>query len=152
MGVAVAAFVLLLEIGEQIPGEGQVEFVSLAAVADVHACLIVNSSLPRFLTKIFCGFFLQSGELSLQLSVRNFTCNAPQDGAGVILDHVSDQNAESGKGAGEGGHDHVRDAEGFGQGAGVQASGTAASDEDELAAISTALDGRYAASFLHGGG
>src|SRR5712691_7027033 len=101
MGVAVAALVFLLEFFLQIPRERQVEFVSLAAVADVHARLILHSSLPGFLTKIFCGFFLQSGELSLQLSVWNLACNPPQNGAGIILDHVADQNAESGKRARE---------------------------------------------------
>ncbi len=151
MGVAVAALVFLLEFFLQIPRERKVEFVSLAAVADVHARLIVHSSLPGFVVKIFCGFFLQSGELSLQLSVWNLACNAPQDGAGVVLHNIAEENAESGKGSRQRGHDHVRDAEGFGQGAGVQASGAAESDEGEVAGIATALDGDYADSFLHGG-
>src|SRR5258706_4318353 len=151
MMVAVAALVFLLEFFQEIPGERQVEFVSLAAVADVHARLIVHSSVPGFFAKIFRRLLFQSSELFRQLSVRNFARDAPQDGSGIILYDVADQNAESGKRAGEGGHDYVRDAESFGKGTCVEASGAAESDEREVAGIAAALDGDHAHGFFHGG-
>src|ERR1039458_4895217 len=83
--------------------------------------------------------------------MRDFAGDAPQHGTGIILDHIADQNAESGKRAGQGGHDHVRDAEGFGQGAGVEASGATEGDQGEVAGIAATLDGDHADGFLHGG-
>src|SRR5712691_3149707 len=102
MGVAVAALVFLLEFFLQIPRERQVEFVSLAAVADIDAALIVHSSLPRFFPEIACGLFSQGSEFLCETSVWNLARDAPQNGAGIIPDHVADQNAESGKRAREG--------------------------------------------------
>ena len=52
---------------------------------------------------------------------------------------------------GKRGDDDVRDAEGFGESAGVQASGAAEGDEREVARVAAALDGNYADGFLHGG-
>ena len=43
----------------------------------------------------------------------------------------------------------MRNAEGFGQGAGVQASGAAESDQGEVARVVSPLDGDYADGFLH---
>ena len=113
--------------------------------------LIVHFSLPGFVLKIFCGLFLQGREFSVQLRGWEFAGDAPEDGAGIIFDDVADQDAESGKRAGQRGHDHVRNAESFGQGAGVQASGAAEGYEREIARIAAALDGDYADGFLHGG-
>ena len=45
----------------------------------------------------------------------------------------------------------MRDAEGFGEGAGVEASGAAEGDEREVAGIAAALDGDDADGFFHGG-
>jgi hypothetical protein len=59
VGVAIAAVVFLVEVGEQIVAEREIEFVSLAAVAEVNAALIVNISLPGFVMKVFRGLFLQ---------------------------------------------------------------------------------------------
>src|ERR1700693_2994724 len=76
MGIAVAACVFLLEIGRQILGERQVEVVSLAAVADVHAPLIIHASLPGFLMKISCRLFFESSEFLRQTRVRNLIGHA----------------------------------------------------------------------------
>ena len=80
-----------------------------------------------------------------------FAGDAPEDGAGIILDDVAGQDAESGKRAGQGWHDHVGDAESLGQGAGVEASGAAESYERVIARIAAAFDGDDADGFLHGG-
>src|SRR5579864_7989903 len=45
----------------------------------------------------------------------------------------------------------MRDAEGFGQSAGVQASGAAEGDKSEVAGIASAFDRNDADGFLHGG-
>ena len=87
----------------------------------------------------------------IQLRGWEFAGDAPEDGAGVIFDHVADQNAESGERTGERGIDYVRDAESFGQGAGVKASSAAEGDEGEVPRIAATLDGNHADGFFHGG-
>src|SRR5580658_6092403 len=151
MGIAVAAVVFLLEISEQMPGEGKVQFVSLAAVAEVDAALVVNSSRPSFVVKIFRSSFLEGREFAIQSRDWEFARESPQHSAGVVFDDVAHQNADSGKRAGKRGHDHAWDAEGFGQGAGVEASGAPEGYQGEVAGIAAALDRDYADGFLHGG-
>src|SRR6202051_401156 len=151
MGVAVAAGVFFLKIGDQVLGEGNIEFVSLAAVAEVGGALIVHSSLPGFLMKILCGIFFQGCEFLGDAGVRKFIGTDAQDGAGIILDHIADQNAESGESAGEGGDDYLRDAKGFREGGRVKATGATESDEGKVAGIAAALDGDDADGFLHRG-
>jgi hypothetical protein len=46
MGVAIAALVLLVKIGEQILAERQVALVSLAAAANVEAPMRMHSTVP----------------------------------------------------------------------------------------------------------
>ena len=72
MGVAVAAVVFLFEIAQEILREGNVEFVSLAAVAEVDAAVVARASLPGFVAKIFGRGFFQGGEFAIQFAVREF--------------------------------------------------------------------------------
>ena len=67
MDVAVAAVVFLLEISQQILREREVEFVSLAAVAEVDAAVVVRTSLPGFVAKISCARLFRGGEFAIQL-------------------------------------------------------------------------------------
>ena len=128
-----------------------VEFVSLAAVADVDAAVEMRASLPGFMAKIFGGGFFQGGKFAIQLVGGNFAGDAPQHGARIIFHYVAGENAERGERAGKRGNDDVRDAEGVGEGAGVQASGAAEGDQREVARVAAALDGDDANGFLHGG-
>jgi hypothetical protein len=59
MDVSVAAVVFSLEIAEEIFCEGDVELVSLTAVADVDRAAVLRFALPGFVAKIFCGISLQ---------------------------------------------------------------------------------------------
>src|SRR5579862_7966155 len=151
MSVAVAAVVLLLKVTQKIFGEGDVEFVSLAAVADVDAAVVVRVSLPGLAAKIFRGRFLKLCEFAIQFGRGNFCCDARQDGAGIIFHDVAGENAERGQRARKRGDDDARDAEGFGESADVQASGAAEGDEREVARVAATLNGNYADGFFHGG-
>ena len=133
MGVAVAAVMFVLEVAEEIFGERNVEFVSLAAVADVDAAVVVRASLPGLVAKISCGSFFQSCEFAIQLRRGNFAGDSPEDCARIIFHDVAGKNAERGERAGKCGDDDVRNAEGFGESAGVQASSAAEGDEGEVA-------------------
>ena len=53
--VAVAALVLTAKIPDQGTGERDIQFVSLALVADVHAELVLDRARPFFLAEIFFG-------------------------------------------------------------------------------------------------
>src|ERR1035437_444249 len=149
--VAVAAVVFLLEIAQEIFRERDIELVSLAAVAEVDAAVVVRFSLPRFVAKISCGGIFQGGKFAIQLRGGNFAGDAPEDGAGIVLDDVAGENSESGQCARKRGDDDLRDAEGFGEGAGVQASGAAEGNEREVAGVAATLDRDNANGFLHGG-
>ena len=128
-----------------------VEFVSLAAVAEVDAAVVVRASLPGFFAKIFCGGFFQGGEFAIQFVGGNFSGDAPEDGARIIFHDVAGENAQGGECAGKRRDDDVRDAESFGESAGVEASGAAEGDQREVARVASALDGDDADGFFHGG-
>src|ERR1700733_1807596 len=125
MDIAVAAAVFLLEVVQEIFCERDVEFVSLAAVADIDAAIVVRYSPPAFLAKTSCGGFFQGGKFAIQFLRGNFAGDTPQDCAGIIFDHVAGEDAERGERAGKRRDDDVWNAESFGEGAGVQASGAA---------------------------
>src|SRR5258708_1523585 len=95
MGITIPPFMFPLKCFLQIPCERQVEFVSLTAVTDVDAWLIVNSPLPCFFLKNLRGLFLQSSKFSIQFRRWEFTSNPPQHRAPIILDHVPHQKPES---------------------------------------------------------
>ena len=111
---------------------------------------MVRASLPLFVAEIFGGGFFQGGEFAIQFRVRNFSGDSPQDGARIVFHDVAGENAEGRERAGERGDDDVRNAEGFGEGAGVEASGATEGDEGEVAGIASALDGDDADGFFHG--
>ncbi len=54
------------EITDQIAGVRDIQFVSLAPVANVHAALVLDRALPSFIPEICSGTAAQSGELGLQ--------------------------------------------------------------------------------------
>ena len=151
MRVAVAAVVFLLEIFQQIFCEREVEFVSLAAVAEVDAAVVVRFSGQASSRKSLAAVFSSAANSSIQLRAGNFLGDAPEDRARIIFHYIAGENAERGERAGEGGDDDLRDAEGFGEGAGVQASGAAEGDEGEVARVAAAFDGDDADGFFHGG-
>ena len=66
MGVAIAAAMFLLEVAQEIFREWKVEFISLAAIADVDAATEVRSSLPRLVAKIFRSIFFQGGKMCIR--------------------------------------------------------------------------------------
>src|SRR5229473_245047 len=104
MGIAVPACMFPLKCLLKISGERQVEFVSLAAVADVDALLIMNFPLPCLPVKIFLRSLFQCSELLRQARMWKLPSNPPQDRARVILDDVADQNSEGRQRAGQRGH------------------------------------------------
>src|ERR1051326_8989461 len=75
--ITVAAVMFLSESLQQIPSERDIQFVALAAVAEVDAAGEMRSSLPGFAGKIMCRSFLQRGEFSIQFCMRHFSVNAP---------------------------------------------------------------------------
>ena len=150
--VAVAAVMFLLEVAQEILREGEIEFVSLAAVAEVDTAAVIaevramlrGGNLSRLR-------FLQRGKfVSKSLACGISPADAPQNRSGIIFHDVACENAESGERAGQRGDDDVRDAESVGQGAGVEASRAAKGYEGEVARVAAALDGDDADGFLHG--
>ena len=132
--------------------EWDVEFVSLAAVADVDAAVEVGTSLPGFVAEIFGARLVRKAANSGSASASgSFAADTPEDGAGIVFHDVAGQNSEGGERAGQRGDDHPRDAQGFGEFAGVEASGAAEGDQREIAGVVAALDGDDADGFLHGG-
>src|SRR5689334_12476165 len=105
-----------------------VEFVSLAAVANIDAPVELGSSLPGFLAEISGRGVFHGFEFGGELGLGNFPGNSQQDGTRIILHNVAGQNAQSGESAGKSWDDHGRDAQGLGESAGVQASGAAEGD------------------------
>lgn len=67
----------MFERAEEILVEGKVEFVALAAVTEIDAAVIVWSSLPCFVTKIFCGGLFQRGEFAIEIVGGNIARGAP---------------------------------------------------------------------------
>src|SRR5580692_6886863 len=151
MRVAVAAAVFCFEVPQEIFRVGKAEFVALAAIAEVDAAMVVRLVGPRFAAKICGSSFFERGEFRAQPLGGNFLRDSPQHGAGIILHDVARENAESGESARKRGYDDLRDAQSFGQGAGVQASCATEGDESEVARVAAALDGDDADCFLHGG-
>ena len=56
--------------------------------------LVVRSSLPGFVAKIFRGGFFQGGEFAIQLRRGNFSRDPPQHRARIIFYDVACENAE----------------------------------------------------------
>src|SRR6266568_3237793 len=100
MGVAVAAVVFLLEVAEEILADRDIEFVSLAAVTNVDAAVVVRSSLPAFLAEIFGGRSFQSRKFVIQLLGWNFSGDPPENRSGIIFDDIARQNAHGRERAG----------------------------------------------------
>src|SRR2546423_13698504 len=94
MGVAVAAEVFLLEITEQIFRERNVELVSLAAIAEVYAAVVLRSSLPILVCEISSGSFLQGGEFLIQLRGGDFFGDPPEGGGGINFFDVAGGNSQ----------------------------------------------------------
>ena len=62
----------LLKIAQEILRGWKVEFISLAAIADVDAATKMRSSLPRLVAKIFGSIFFQGGKFAIQGLRGNF--------------------------------------------------------------------------------
>ena len=60
IAVAVAALVLTAKILDQIAGVWDIQFVSLALVADVHAALVADCAFPFLVPKISFGAAAQA--------------------------------------------------------------------------------------------
>src|SRR5579862_3450750 len=147
--VAVPAAVFLLEVGQQVFCEWQVEFVSLAAVAHVEATDVARASRPRLLRKIFPGQFFYGSKFALQIRERNLARHSPQDGPRVVLDDVAGENTQRRESTGKRGDDDTRNAERVGKRACVQSPCAAESYEDELSRIASTLDGDDTNGFFH---
>ena len=83
----------MFECAEEIFGEGEVEFIALAAVTEIDAAVEVWSSLPGFFPEIFCGGFLQRGEFAIELVGGNFARGAPEDGSRIVFHDIAGENS-----------------------------------------------------------
>ena len=97
------------------------------------------------------GAAAEDRELVFQARCGKLPRDPPEHGAGIIFDHVADQDAESGERAGQRRNHHPRDAERFRQFAGVQSACAAKRNQGKLPRIVAAFDGDHAYGFLHGG-
>ena len=93
MGVSVAAVVFLFECAEEIFGEGEVEFIALAAVTEIDAAVVVWSSLPGFFPEISCCGFFQRSEFEIEFVGGNFTGDSPEDGARIVFHDIAGENS-----------------------------------------------------------
>ena len=137
-------------------GVRNIQFVSLALVADIHAALVADRAFPLLVPEICFRPAAQRSELAFQptafqSTAGKFLRDSPEHGAGIVLHHVADQDAKSGKSAGQRRDNHSRDTERFRQFAGMQAAGAAKGHQRELSRIVAALDGDHAYGLLHGG-
>ena len=131
---------------------GDVQFVSLAAVADIHAAVdsaVFPATLPGENPSL--AVFPRLRILRFSFSCGTLPADAPENGAGVIFHDVAGKNAEGRKRARKCGHDDVRNAESFGQSTGVQASSATKGDQREVAGIAAALNGDDADGLFHSG-
>src|SRR5579863_2524700 len=96
MRVAVASVMLALEVAQEIFRNREIQFVALAAIAEVGAPGIVRTSflLPGFRAEVGGGNFFERGEFAIESCAGNFAGDAPEHGAGVILHDIAHENSE----------------------------------------------------------
>ena len=94
MAVAVSPRVGLMKVGEQSARERDVEFVSLAAIANVHTALFADYAGPKLGAEIALGLPRESSEFRFELRQRQLFGGAPDNGAGVVFDAIGVENSE----------------------------------------------------------
>src|ERR1700693_3226960 len=108
--MAITLLMLMAEVCDQVAGVWDVQFVSLALVAYIHATLVGDFPAPIFVPEVcFCAA-LQGCEFLFELPCRSFRCNSPKNGARIVFDYVTNQDTEARECAGQGGYHHPRNA------------------------------------------
>src|SRR6185295_498615 len=149
--VSITPLVLAAKVPEHIARVRDIQFVSLAPVAGIHAALVADRAFPLLAAEIHFSVAAQCGELAFQSCDGSLLPNWPQHRTRIILHHITDEDAIGRECARQRGNDHSRDAERLRQFAGVETTGAAKSHQRELSRIVTALDGDHTYGFLHGG-